>query len=229
MKRREGCYALRIRRHDQLSAVEALPMADDAVDPVSREAWHLWFIVFPRRSITGKLVRGLVWRRRKGPQWIYKNFTGAEPPANPASPPLADAHTPDRLNALGRMHRSTTASIKDRMPILGASESRGSIKGLLQSTDWPRHVRRPRRAWPWPVHSSNWRIAQLRTQTTRSLQCLREFLRPFHHAQANGREISAMLVNLWIACSIALTVIAALRVGRGTRQETEHRILQTTL
>jgi hypothetical protein len=38
-----------------------------------------------------------------------------------------------------------------------------------------------------------------------------------------------MLVNLWIACSIALTVIAALRVGRGTRQETEHRILQTTL
>ena len=53
--------------------------------------------VFAELIDRGVDVRGLVWRRRKGPQWIYKQFTGAEPPANPASPPLADPHIPDRL------------------------------------------------------------------------------------------------------------------------------------
>ena len=36
--------------------------------------WHLWTVFFPRRSITGKLVRGRVWRRHDGRRWIYKRF-----------------------------------------------------------------------------------------------------------------------------------------------------------
>jgi hypothetical protein len=31
-------------------------------------------VFFPRRSITGKLVRGRVWRRHDGRRWIYKRF-----------------------------------------------------------------------------------------------------------------------------------------------------------
>jgi hypothetical protein len=36
--------------------------------------WHLTTVLFPRRSITGRLVRGRVWRRHDGRQWIYKRF-----------------------------------------------------------------------------------------------------------------------------------------------------------
>jgi hypothetical protein len=38
------------------------------------EVWHLWTVIFPRRSITGRLVLGRVWRRRDGRHWIYKKF-----------------------------------------------------------------------------------------------------------------------------------------------------------
>jgi hypothetical protein len=38
------------------------------------ETWHLWNVVMPRRSITGRLVRGRVWRRHDGRRWIYKQF-----------------------------------------------------------------------------------------------------------------------------------------------------------
>jgi hypothetical protein len=34
--------------------------------------WHPWMVVIPRRSITGRLVWGTVWRRRNGRRWIYK-------------------------------------------------------------------------------------------------------------------------------------------------------------
>jgi hypothetical protein len=36
------------------------------------DSWHLWKVVFPRRSITGRLVWGTVWRRSGGRRWIYK-------------------------------------------------------------------------------------------------------------------------------------------------------------
>ena len=36
--------------------------------------WHLWTVFIPRRSITGRLVRGQVWRRRDGRRWIYNQF-----------------------------------------------------------------------------------------------------------------------------------------------------------
>ena len=38
------------------------------------EVWHLWTVIIPRRSITGRLVYGRVWRRDDGRRWIYKKF-----------------------------------------------------------------------------------------------------------------------------------------------------------
>jgi hypothetical protein len=37
--------------------------------------WHLWTVLVPRRSITGKLVYGRVWRRHDGRRWVYKRFS----------------------------------------------------------------------------------------------------------------------------------------------------------
>ena len=56
-------------RHSQIDAT------DNAAKPAWTELWHLRFVLMPRRSITGKLVRGLVWRRYNGGRWIYKRFT----------------------------------------------------------------------------------------------------------------------------------------------------------
>jgi hypothetical protein len=36
--------------------------------------WHLWTVIIPRRSISGKLISGQVWRRRHGAKWAYKKF-----------------------------------------------------------------------------------------------------------------------------------------------------------
>ena len=36
--------------------------------------WHLWTVIIPRRSISGKLVSGQVWRRRHGAKWAYTKF-----------------------------------------------------------------------------------------------------------------------------------------------------------
>jgi hypothetical protein len=43
--------------------------------PAWAEVWHLWNVIIPRRSITGDLLRGKVWRRHDGRRWIYKRFT----------------------------------------------------------------------------------------------------------------------------------------------------------
>jgi hypothetical protein len=42
--------------------------------PAWAETWHLWRVILPRRSISGRLVTGQVWRRHDGRRWIYKNF-----------------------------------------------------------------------------------------------------------------------------------------------------------
>ena len=39
-----------------------------------RSRWHLWKVIIPRRSISGKLVSGQVWRRWQGTKWAYKKF-----------------------------------------------------------------------------------------------------------------------------------------------------------
>ncbi|SRR6266536_3636153 len=43
--------------------------------PAWAEVWHLWKVIVPRRSITGKLLVGQVWRCHDGRRWIYKKFT----------------------------------------------------------------------------------------------------------------------------------------------------------
>jgi hypothetical protein len=42
--------------------------------PAWANVWHLWKVYIPRRTITGKLVCGKVWRRHDGRRWIYKRF-----------------------------------------------------------------------------------------------------------------------------------------------------------
>jgi len=37
-------------------------------------AWHVFTVMFPRRSITGRLVWGTVWRRRDQGRWLYKRY-----------------------------------------------------------------------------------------------------------------------------------------------------------
>ena len=55
--------------HNHLRILKLKPPADWAT------VWHLWTVLIPRRSITGRLVRGQVWRRYDGRRWIYKKFT----------------------------------------------------------------------------------------------------------------------------------------------------------
>ena len=43
------------------------------------DTWHLWTVMVPRRSITGRLLWGKVWRRHDGRRWIYKKFVEYEP------------------------------------------------------------------------------------------------------------------------------------------------------
>ena len=43
------------------------------------DAWHLWTVMVPRRSITGRLLWGKVWRRHDGRRWMYKKFVEYEP------------------------------------------------------------------------------------------------------------------------------------------------------
>jgi hypothetical protein len=43
--------------------------------PAMTRAWHLWTVIIPRRTITGRLVRGQVWRRHDGRRWLYKKFS----------------------------------------------------------------------------------------------------------------------------------------------------------
>ena len=42
--------------------------------PAATTAWHLCTVIIPRRTITGRLVRGQVWRRYNGRHWLYKKF-----------------------------------------------------------------------------------------------------------------------------------------------------------
>jgi hypothetical protein len=43
--------------------------------PAWAEVWHVWKVLLPRRSITGRLVSGKVWRRHDGRRWIYKKLS----------------------------------------------------------------------------------------------------------------------------------------------------------
>ena len=39
------------------------------------DPWHVWTVTIPRRSITGDIVRGRLWRRHDGQRWQYRPIT----------------------------------------------------------------------------------------------------------------------------------------------------------
>ncbi len=43
--------------------------------PAWTSVWHIWTVRLPRRTITGRLVWGRVWRRHDGRRWIYKKLS----------------------------------------------------------------------------------------------------------------------------------------------------------
>jgi hypothetical protein len=51
-----------------------LQMLGLSAKPAWAQTWHLWTVIMPRRSITGRLVFGKVWRRHDGRHWIYKKY-----------------------------------------------------------------------------------------------------------------------------------------------------------
>jgi hypothetical protein len=42
--------------------------------PLGVEYWHVWTVGIPRRSISGALVWGRVWRRHDGDRWQYASI-----------------------------------------------------------------------------------------------------------------------------------------------------------
>jgi hypothetical protein len=54
------------------------PVDERSARPAGAEFWHIWTIYIPRRSITGKLVWGRVWRRDNGRRWIYKRVANGK-------------------------------------------------------------------------------------------------------------------------------------------------------
>jgi len=61
-------------KHDVFRALSPRPR------PPYEEVWHLWTVVVPRRSITGRLLWGTVLRRRDDGRWIYRQYTGTIEP-----------------------------------------------------------------------------------------------------------------------------------------------------
>lgn len=62
--------------------VEDLPSPWSKTKPAWAAVWHLWKVVIPRKSITGRLIGGRVWRRHDGRRWIYKKFVEQRDSAN---------------------------------------------------------------------------------------------------------------------------------------------------
>ena len=51
------------------------PLDDErSAKPAGAEYWHIWTVRIPRRSITGRLVWGRVWRRHDGWGWVYAHL-----------------------------------------------------------------------------------------------------------------------------------------------------------
>jgi hypothetical protein len=55
-------------------SIEIEQSAGSPLGPTWADAWHVWTVIIPRRSISGRLVWGTVWRRRSGRRWTYKKI-----------------------------------------------------------------------------------------------------------------------------------------------------------
>jgi hypothetical protein len=58
------------------------------------DAWHLWRVIMPRRSIAGRLVWGMVWRRNRGGRWQYKKFVEYSDDGDPKPVSWTEAQAP---------------------------------------------------------------------------------------------------------------------------------------
>jgi hypothetical protein len=64
-------------RQNPVMETEGKPQSTlPAPAPVSpwAELWHVRFVIFPRRTITGRLARGKLLRRFDGRKWIYRRL-----------------------------------------------------------------------------------------------------------------------------------------------------------
>ena len=71
-----------------------------SLQPAGAEFWHLWTVIIPRLSITGRFVRGRVWRRHDGRRWN----TGRSPSTKTTD---NDVQNGDPLDGPGRERIST--------------------------------------------------------------------------------------------------------------------------
>src|SRR4051812_45847959 len=82
----------------------ALRLVTPKQRPPYEEVWHLWTVIVPRRSITGRLLRGAVLRRQHDGRWIYKKYIeivhGAEFAAAARIPVGEPALAADRATVL---------------------------------------------------------------------------------------------------------------------------------
>jgi hypothetical protein len=58
----------------KLESHDAFRMLGLTSKPAWAQTWHIWRVLIPRNSITGRLVWGRVLRRHDGRRWIYKLF-----------------------------------------------------------------------------------------------------------------------------------------------------------
>jgi hypothetical protein len=69
------------------------PPETQSLKPAGAEFWHLWTVLLPRRTITGRLVRGRVWRRHDGRRWQYKEFIEYDRMENDTEAPQRSARS----------------------------------------------------------------------------------------------------------------------------------------
>ena len=60
--------------HSELAKIHALQALIAGRRLPHFRSWHVWTVTVPRRSITGRLVWGTVWRRNDNGRWIYKQY-----------------------------------------------------------------------------------------------------------------------------------------------------------
>ena len=53
---------------------DSFPLLKLISKPAWTEVWHLWTVIMPRRSITGRLLYGKVWRRYDRPPLDLQKF-----------------------------------------------------------------------------------------------------------------------------------------------------------
>jgi len=57
-----------------MKAIRPRRPLDDYRSTAGADFWQVWTVRLPRRSITGTLVWGRVWRRHDGYRWLYAHM-----------------------------------------------------------------------------------------------------------------------------------------------------------